>query len=112
MKDDRIYLEHILQCIDRVRTYTSDGKAAFLADTRTQDAVIRNLQVIAESTQRLSDPLRQAHPDVDWRGLAGFRNIMVHNYFGIRLERVWEIIELFVPQLGEQARRMHDELPD
>ena len=93
MKDDRLYLVHILECIDRIERYTAEGKKAFMADERTQDAVLRNLQVLSESTQRLSDGLKEAHPEVDWRGISGFGNVLVHDYLGIHLIRVWEIVE-------------------
>lgn len=99
MKDDRLYLIHMLECIARVEQYTKDGKAAFLADIKTQDAVIRNLQTLAESTQRISGHLRAAHPDVNWRGIIAFRNIAVHNYLGIRWELVWAIVENELPRL-------------
>jgi uncharacterized protein with HEPN domain len=61
-KDDRLYVIHILECIDRIQRYTVDGGEAFMEDTKTQDAVMRNLQTLAESTQRLSDDLRQRYP--------------------------------------------------
>ena len=93
MKDDRLYLVHILECIDRIERYTAEGKKAFMADERTQDAVLRNLQVLSESTQRLSANLKADHPEVDWRGISGFRNVLVHDYLGINLIRVWEIVE-------------------
>ena len=92
MKDDSLYMLHIKECIGRIEQYVSEGKDAFLADTKTQDAVLRNLQILAESTQRLSDELKLKHPDVDWRGISGFRNVLVHEYLGISQERVWEII--------------------
>lgn len=93
MKDDKLYLLHILECLDRIDRYVSEGKGQFMADTKTQDAILRNLQVMAESTQHLSAELKAVHPEVDWRGIAGFRNILVHDYLGISLTRVWEIIE-------------------
>jgi uncharacterized protein with HEPN domain len=61
--------------------------------------VLRNLQTLAESTQRLSDSLRSKHPHVDWRGIAGFRNILVHGYLGIDIGRVWLIVERELPDL-------------
>ena len=103
MKDDRLYLVHIGECIARIKQYTAGGKEAFFADAKTQDAVMRNLQVLSESTQRLSDDLRSGHPEVNWRGMAGFRNVLVHGYLGIKLARVWEIIERDLPLLEQQA---------
>ena len=65
MKDDRLYLIHIRECIERIEQYTLGGKDAFFADTKTQDAVLRVLQTLAESTQRIADPLKARHPEVD-----------------------------------------------
>jgi uncharacterized protein with HEPN domain len=102
MKDDVLYLIHINECLERIEQYTAEGKDYFFADCRTQDAVLRNLQTLAESTQRLSSTLKAAHPDVDWRNIGGFRNILVHNYLGINLARVWEIIEHDLPDLKQK----------
>ncbi|MFB3921020.1 MAG: DUF86 domain-containing protein [Terriglobia bacterium] len=103
MKDDRLYLIHIIECIGRVEEYTREGKEAFTRDTKTQDAVLRNLQTLAESTQHLSPALKTAHPEIAWERLAGFRNVLVHDYLGINLVRVWEIIEHYLPELRKQA---------
>lgn len=102
MKDDKLYLIHITECLERIEQFIAEGKEVFVRDLKTQDAVIRNLQVLAESSQRLSEALKTAHPEVNWRGLAGFRNILVHDYLGINLQRVWEIIEGDLPALKRQ----------
>jgi uncharacterized protein with HEPN domain len=102
VKDDRLYLIHVRESIARIEEYTGEGREAFFADIRTQDAVLRNLQTLAESTQRLSVDLRAAHPDVDWRGISGLRNILVHDYLGINLVRVWEIVDHDLPLLKRQ----------
>jgi uncharacterized protein with HEPN domain len=88
VKDDRVYLIHICECIERIERYTEDGAEVFFADTKTQDAVLRNLHILSESTQHLSKTLKVSHPEVDWRGLSGFRNILVHDYLGINLARL------------------------
>lgn len=106
MKDDRLYLVYILECIDRIERYTSEGKEQFLADERTQDAVLRNLQVLSESTQRLSEDLKTANPEVDWRGISGFRNVLVHDYLGINLIRVWEIVEGDLSELKDSVNNI------
>ncbi|MDP2984514.1 MAG: DUF86 domain-containing protein [Candidatus Latescibacter sp.] len=99
MKDDKLYLIHIQECIDRIEAYTIDGKDFFASDTKTQDAVLRNLHILSESTQRISAELKSNHPEIDWKGLAGFRNMLVHDYLGINIVRVWEVIERFLPVL-------------
>ena len=75
-------------------------------DTKTHDAVLRNLQTMGESTQRLSDPLKAAYPKVDWSELAAFRNVLVHNYMGMDLEQVWQIIQDDLPAFKQQIDAM------
>ena len=110
MKDDRLYLIHIRECIERVMSYTEGGKDFFFADTKTQDAVMRNLQILAESKQRLSHSLRELHPEVDWRNISGFRNVAVHEYLRIDVVRIWDIVEQDIPLLGEQIERIMSEI--
>jgi uncharacterized protein with HEPN domain len=76
----------------------------------TQDAVVRNLHTLAESTQRLSEPLQKRHPEVDWRQLAGFRNVLVHDYLGVDLDRVWLAVEKNLPALKTHVTAMLAEL--
>lgn len=99
MKDDRLYLIHIREAIERIGEYTQEGEAAFLEDHKTQDAVLRNLHTLAESAQRISSDLKSKHSQVDWRILSAFRNVVVHNYLGISLDRIWDIVENDLPAL-------------
>lgn len=99
MKDDRVYLKHILRCIARVEEYTTGGRAGFFASHLLQDGVIRNLQTLAESSRHLSDAVKASQPSVDWKGLAGFRNVLVHDYLGVDLELVYRAVEQDVPSL-------------
>ncbi len=110
MKDDRLYVEHILECIDRIGEYCSDGEAAFFASHITQDAVLRNLQILTESAGRLDPSVKAGHPEVDWRGVAGFRNVLVHDYLGINLRRVWDIVQLDLPTLQAQVKAIRASL--
>ena len=98
MNKDKVYLEHILECLIKIKQYTRKGRKCFLEDDLIQDAVLRRLQTMAESTQRLSDDFKVKVTEVDWRALSGFRNIPVHEYLGgIDLERTWDIIENYLP---------------
>ncbi len=81
-------------------------KNDFMASTLVQDAVIRNLQTLAESTQRLSDRLKTSHPDIEWHKIAGFRNILVHDYLGIDLDLVWNILDRDLPRLKQNISEM------
>ena len=110
MKDELVYVEHVLACIGRVETYTGGNKSDFFGSTLVQDAVVRNLEVMAESTQRLSDEIKNRHPDVDWRGLAGFRNVLAHGYLGLDTQRIWELIESRLTPLKSNMERIRAEL--
>jgi uncharacterized protein with HEPN domain len=112
VKDDRLYLHHIIECIERIERYTTDGRDFFFADTKTQDAVLRNLHTLSESTQRLSAALKTAHPDVNWRAVAAFRNVIVHDYLGIDLKGIWDIAERDVPNLKRTVFTILKELGD
>lgn len=103
MKDDRLYLEHILECIAKIERYTNQGHDDFMASEMAQDATLRNLQILAESSQRLSEKLKDEQPKVPWREIAGFRNVLAHDYLGIKLERIWQICQTDLPRLKQAA---------
>ncbi len=100
MKDDKLYRYHIIESIDKIMLYV-DGKTCedFLESTMIQDAVLRNLQVLAESTQRLSPEFKTTHSAIEWYKIAGLRNILVHDYLGIDLTSGWNVIESHLPRL-------------
>ncbi len=107
MKDDQLYLIHISECIERIEAYVSGiDKRAFMASSLVQDAVIRNLQIMAESTRRVSDRLKEAQPKIDWHKIAGFRNILVHDYLGIDVKTVWNIVVKEIPTLKKTINSM------
>ncbi len=112
MKDDRIYLTHVLECIQRIEAYTNGNETHFKESTLIQDAVLRNLQTMSESTQHISDTLKADYPDLDWRAISGFRNVLVHNYLGIDLDRVWEVIKNRLKPLSQKVNHILDNLPD
>jgi uncharacterized protein with HEPN domain len=104
---NRVYLDHILECTALIQEYTCQGKSEFMANSLVQDAVLRRLQTMAESTQRLSESLKAQAPEVDWRALSGFRNVLVHDYLGgTDLERVWDAIEFYLPELETAVRKL------
>jgi len=106
VKNDIYYLRFVKECIDDIYSFTSGGEEFFFYDKKTQFAVIRALQVLAESTQRLSSEIKTTYPEVDWRGIGGFRNVLVHDYFGLNPARIWEIVETDLPTLEKLIIRM------
>jgi uncharacterized protein with HEPN domain len=112
MKDERLYLIHILECIEKIESYTADGHARFMEDFKGQDAVLRNLQILAESAKRRSPARLARHPEVNWRGLIGLRNVLVHDYLGVKLERIWAIVQQHLPPLKKAVQQMLDQSPN
>jgi uncharacterized protein with HEPN domain len=91
MKGDKLYIDHILAAIDRIQSYT-EGKTrkAFMSTPMMQDAVIRQLEIIGEATKKVSAATRKKHPDVPWKDMAGMRDRLIHEYFGVDLKAVWD----------------------
>ena len=85
-RDERFFLEDIRTAIDRIAQYASGGRDHFMATTETQDAIIRNLEIIGEASKRLSPETRDRAPEVPWTAIAGTRDRLAHGYFAINLE--------------------------
>jgi uncharacterized protein with HEPN domain len=79
LKDDRVYLAHLRDAIERILNYTAQGRDEFVQDEKTQDAVVRNLEIIGEAVKNVSNELRGKQPDVPWRRLAGMRDKLIHD---------------------------------
>jgi uncharacterized protein with HEPN domain len=104
---DGDFLREIQEAVRRIQVYT-DAMAydRFLADIKTQDAVVRNLEIIGEATKNLSAQLREKYPDVPWRGMAGIRDRLIHHYFGVNLDIVWNIVTVELPLLKSQIEKI------
>lgn len=103
---DRVLLAHMRDCLDRIGEYTNAERARFDTSRLVQDAVIRNLQTLAESSQRLSGDIKGTEPQIPWRELSGFRNVIVHGYLGVDLGAVWLVVEQDLPALTAAVDRM------
>ncbi len=98
----------MLECIERIESYSAGGRDAFFGSTLVQDAVIRNFEIIGEAAKRLSDEFIRAHTEVPWRRLAGFRDVLIHRYMGVDIGEVWNAIERDLAGLKgvlEEARK-------
>ena len=104
MRRDAVYLLHILDAIKKIRRYAAAGHAEFMAQSHWQDATIRQLEIIGEATKRLSEEMRSAHPHIPWRRIAGLRDVLIHDYMGVDLNVVWNIIQGRIPELEDEIR--------
>ena len=103
-RKDSDFLQDILEAARRIKTYTTAMTYdVFLADLKTQDAVVRNLEIIGEAAKSLSTELRKKYPEVPWKGMSGVRDRLIHHYFGVNLDIVWDIVITELPSLESQV---------
>jgi len=102
VKDDQAYLAHIRDSIARI-------DSRLFNEPMVQDAVIRNLEIIGEAVKQLSIDLRTAHPQLPWKQIAGMRDVLIHHYFGVKLEAVWQVVVADLPVLRELVERLLDQ---
>ena len=106
-RDFRVHLEDILGAIGKIKRYTKGlSKQGFAADDKTLDAVVRNLEVIGEAVKRLPADLRSREPGIDWQKIAGLRDILIHQYFGIDVDILWDIAQNKLPALEASVSAM------
>lgn len=106
-KDPKIFLYHILESIKEIeRNTTSLSEPQFFRNTTIQDAVIRRLEIIGEATKNLPASFKSEYPDIEWRKIAGLRDVIVHGYFRLSLKLIWKITEDDIPKLKKQITKI------
>ncbi|MFA0747164.1 HepT-like ribonuclease domain-containing protein [Fervidibacter sp.] len=110
-RDDSVYLRHILDAIHRIERYLSNvTREQFLREELLQDGVVRQLEIIGEACRHISDELRQKYPAVPWSQIIGMRNRIIHEYFNVDLNIVWEVVQKDLPELKGQVKTILSEM--
>jgi len=111
-RDHRLYLDDILEAIGNVREYVKGmDYDAFARDKKTRDAVVRNLEIIGEAAGRLPESVRSAAPEIEWRKIMSLRNILAHEYFGVSLPVVWDVVQNKLQPLETSCRNLMKQMP-
>lgn len=104
-RDIILFVNDILEHIENIEDYTLGfSKGDFWDDRKTQDAVVRNIEIIGEATKNIPESFRKKYPRVEWRRIEGTRDIFIHNYLGINLEIVWDIVKKELPKLKREIK--------
>lgn len=107
IRDCKLYIEDILSAIKKIKSYTKNMPfKGFCKDEKTVDAVIRNFEVIGEAVRQLPLEIRNKHSDIEWKAMINFRNVIIHEYFGIDLEIMWDIIETKLDLLEKKIKNI------
>ena len=109
-KSDRLYLLHIVECIGWIENYCTIGKEEFLRDRKTQDAVIRNIEIIGEASKKISQELKDRYIDIPWKKISGTRDRIVHDYFGVDYEIIWVVVEKELEVLKREVSKILKEI--
>jgi len=102
-RKDNAIIQDIKEVINRIMSYTSKMEYAdFLQDYKTQDAVVRNIEILGEAAKLISDETKRNYPNIPWKDIAGTRDKLIHDYFGVNIDIVWDIAKNEIPFLSTQ----------
>jgi len=111
-KEPKIFIAHIIESIGEIEKHTRNiSLAGFIKSTLVQDAAIRRLEIIGEAVRRIPPEVKTAVPDIPWKQIAGLRNVLIHEYFGVDLRLVWKVIAKDIPNLKKSVIKLQKKLP-
>ena len=109
-KNIRVYIEDIIECIGKIEEYTEIEEDDFFENTQVQDAVFRRLEIIGEAVKNIPQEFRDKYPDIPWRKIAGLRDVLIHEYSGVSLERVWKVAKEDLTELKVKMLRIRESM--
>ena len=110
-RDMRVYIQDILESIGAIEGYVqSNTEEQFYGNRQVQDAVIRRLEIIGEAVKNIDEEFRNRYPEIPWKKIAGLRDVLIHEYFGVNMKRVWRVIKIDLPVLKSKISRIWEEI--
>lgn len=110
-RNDIDLIRDIAESVARISLYTLNMEyEEFRKDKKTQDAVIRNIEIMGEATKKLSEDMRKDYPNIPWKNIAGTRDKLIHNYFGVNIDIIWSIVQIEIPSLLPKIERIYQNL--
>lgn len=110
-RDELVFLEDVLECIEKIEEYVGNlTEKEFEENSEKQDAVIRRIEIIGEAVKNISNETRKKYPNVRWREIAGMRDVVIHQYFGISIGLIWRVATSDIPSLKEKIGEIIKEI--
>jgi len=112
-RDEIIFLEDILVCIEKIENYTENiSESDFQQDNEKQDAVIRRIEIIGEAVKKITFKTREKYPQIPWREMAGMRDVIIHEYFGVSTSLIWKVASLEIHKIKPEIEKIISDMTD